>query len=85
MEYKIDVKEYSSQNGVSLIWEEGFEIESSVNGKEITIIANKSGLISLARHLLTLAQDNVPAGSHFHLDQFNSLEEGSTGMIIVRK
>ena len=85
MEYKIDVKEYSPQSGISLIWEHGFEIESNVHGNEITIMANKSGLISLARHLLTLAQDDVPAGSHFHLDQFNSLEEGSTEMIIVRK
>ena len=41
----------------------------------------KSGLISLARHLLTLAQDSVPKHSHIHLDEYNSLEEGSAELI----
>ncbi|WP_422653759.1 Imm32 family immunity protein [Kribbella sp.] len=29
--------------------------------------ANAAGLISLARHLLTLADPTAPAGSHLHL------------------
>lgn len=34
-----------------------------------TISANASGLRSLARHLLVLAQGTVPSGRHIHLDQ----------------
>lgn len=30
-------------------------------------MANRAGLTSLARHLLTLAQDDVPTGHHLHL------------------
>ena len=48
------------------------------------IKANNSGLLSLARHLITLAQNNVPDGSHFHLDEYNSLETGSSDLIISK-
>jgi hypothetical protein len=42
-------------------------------------------LISLAIHLLTLAQENVPVGSHCHFDEHNSLEHGSKELIIEKK
>jgi hypothetical protein len=58
--------------------ENGFKIEVKIKGDIIAISANKAGLVSLARQLLTLAQDNVPSGSHFHFDDYNSLEDGST-------
>lgn len=37
-----------------------------------------------ARHLLTLAQDSVPSGTHIHFDDLNSLEDGSIGLIIEK-
>jgi hypothetical protein len=39
-------------------------------------------LLSLAKHLTALA-DGEP-GEHVHYDEFNSLEEGSTEIIIER-
>lgn len=48
------------------------------------ITANKPGLISLAKQLLTLAQDKVPSGYHLHFDEFNSLEEKSYELIIQK-
>lgn len=51
---------------------------------KISMEANREGLISLARHILLLAQDDVPNGSHFHLDEFNSLENGSLELIISK-
>ncbi|MBR0352180.1 MAG: hypothetical protein IJH53_03145 [Oscillospiraceae bacterium] len=44
------------------------------------ISANREGLLSLARQLLALA-DGVP-GDHIHYDEDNSLEPGSSEMII---
>ena len=41
-------------------------------------------MISLSRHLLTLAQDSVPSGTHIHFDDLNSLEDGSIGLIIEK-
>ena len=38
--------------------------------------------MSLARHLLVLAQEEAPSGCHIHLDEFNSLEDGSVELIL---
>ena len=49
------------------------------------ISANREGLISLANHLLNLAQTDVPCGTHIHLDgRNNSLEDGSQSIIIEK-
>jgi len=42
------------------------------------------GLISLANHLLNLAQDDFPKGYHFHLDDYGCFEEGSNELIIEK-
>ena len=84
MEIKLKIPEYSDQ-GLKYEWENSFEIKTGINGREIIISANKAGLISLAKHMLTLAQDDVPIGHHMHLDEYNSLEEGSIELIIEKK
>ncbi|WP_433917225.1 Imm32 family immunity protein [Streptomyces sp. NBC_01744] len=38
----------------------------------------------MAGHLLTLAQDGVPDGSHPHLEDSNGLEGGSVGLVLER-
>ena len=63
-------------------WVNGFEIQvKNVNGTTV-ILANREGMMSLAKQLLTLA-DGVP-GDHIHYDEYNSLEPGSSKMIIER-
>lgn len=84
MEIKLTIPDYSSSNGLRLDWEEDFEIFSSVENDTITIRANSAGLISLAKHLLTLAQAEVPTGSHVHLDELNSLEANSAEVILEK-
>ena len=64
-------------------WIDGFEIKVEIqNDNEVLVATNKEGLLSLANHLITLAQ-KAP-GSHFHLDQHNSLEEGSAQLVIEK-
>ena len=63
-------------------WIDGFEIKTAIEDGEIVISANREGMLSLAKQLTALA-DGAP-GDHIHYDEYNSLEEGSTGMIIVR-
>lgn len=83
MEIKLTIPEYSDQ-GLRSEWEYGFEIKAGINDGKIIISANKAGLISLAKQMLTLAQDAVPVGYHLHYDESNSLEEGSVELIIEK-
>jgi hypothetical protein len=82
MEIKLDIPPYRSETGVVADWEDGFEIAVNATDGPVLISANKAGLISLAIHLLALAQDDVPIGCHFHFDEHNSLEDGSKELII---
>ena len=63
-------------------WIDGFEIRTAVKCNNNVISANREGLLSLAKHLTALA-DGEP-GDHVHYDEFNSLEEGATEIIIER-
>ncbi|MBQ3373126.1 MAG: hypothetical protein IJG40_08365 [Oscillospiraceae bacterium] len=63
-------------------WIEGFEITVKADGNEVLISANIQGLLSLAKHLVTLAK--AEAGSHIHYDEYNSLEDGSVDLIIEK-
>ena len=63
-------------------WDDGFTIRTKLDGEGVVIQANREGLLSLARHLTALAKE--PPGSHMHLDEDNSLEEGSIELIVER-
>lgn len=67
---------------MDLQWEDGFTIYTGIDGKTAVIRANREGLISLANHLMSLAEEDP--GSHIHFDKYNSLEEGSADLIIER-
>ena len=64
-------------------WEDGFTIKVRVDdGKTVVISANREGLLSLARQLTDMA--NEETGCHIHYDEYNALEEGSAEMIAER-
>ena len=65
-----------------ITWEDGFELRATIRDDEVTISANRAGMVSLANILLTLA-DETP-GAHVHLDEHNSLEDGSCAIVIER-
>ena len=63
-------------------WVDGFDIRVKVDHDTVVISANKEGMFSLAKQLTALAEA-VP-GQHIHYDEYNSLEDGSTELIVVR-
>ena len=63
-------------------WEDGFALSVRCEGDAVVISANREGLVSLARHLQALADE--PLRAHFHLDQYNSLEDGSCELIFEK-
>jgi len=84
MELKIDVPNYEPEKGFVYKWEGGFKFFTTKDNESIIIAANKEGLISLANHLLNLAQVEIPSGYHLHFDEHNSLEMGSTNLVIEK-
>ncbi|MCX2492262.1 hypothetical protein OQX63_02180 [Pedobacter sp. PF22-3] len=81
-ELKIIIPEYTIEKGTVSIWEDGFVIKSAILNDQIVISANQAGLISLAKKLLFLSQNETPLGCHYHLDEHNSLELGSKEIVI---
>ena len=67
---------------MELHWEEESQIRVSTDNNQTLVSANKMGLLSLALNLIALAKEEP--GSHFHLDVYNCLEEGS-GELIIEK
>ncbi len=63
-------------------WTDGSVIRVNKDNDEVVISANREGLLSLAGQLTVLAE-GAP-GDHIHYDENNSLEEGSTELIIER-
>lgn len=84
MKLEITIPDYDKSHGLKLNWEDGFTISSYKTDTEIIIKANREGLLSLANHLLNLSQHKVPIGAHIHLDDINSLEDGSVDVIFEK-
>ena len=63
-------------------WKDGAEICVRIDRDTAVISANREGLLSLAGQFAALA-DAAP-GSHIHYDEDNSLEDGSSEMIVEK-
>ncbi|MBQ9748951.1 MAG: hypothetical protein IJV87_00035 [Clostridia bacterium] len=72
-------------DGITINRIDGSKIECCQGEDVFVIKANADGLTLLANICLTLAQEEVPNGSHIHLDEYNFLENGSTELIISKE
>jgi hypothetical protein len=80
MKAKMDVPAYPRAT-----WDDGAIVKTRADGaREIAIAANRAGLISLARHLVTLALETVPSGYDLHYSDLSILEEGSVQLHISK-
>jgi len=69
----VEVAAYDPALGVGTWWDEGAVLRAEVwesPERTVVISGNAAGLVSLARHLLTLAQDAVPDGRHLDFDTY---------------
>ena len=67
---------------MELEWKDGFELKVKIENGVTIISANREGMLSLAAQLSALA--TAENGEHIHYDEYNSLENGSTELIIER-
>lgn len=85
MKIELDIPEYIEGNGFKTEWIKGFEIYTEVLNDSIVISANREGLITLAIQILSLAQENVPDGCHFHLTDLGGLNKGSVELTFSKE
>ena len=65
-------------------WEDGFTIATRIEADgAIVISGNAAGLRSMANLFMALA-DEESTHSHFHLDEYNSLEDHSVELIVEK-
>lgn len=57
-------------------------IEVYIDEGEVIISADSEGLADIFKEL---SRKQISTETHIHLDQYNSLEEGSAELIIVKK
>ena len=85
MRLTLSVPDYSPEDGLVCEFEEDCRISVEIDEDlSVCLAANKAGLITLAKLMLTLASDNVPDGVHMHLDTMNGLEDNSDELIICK-
>ena len=85
MKLIITVPDYSPEKGLICEFEEDYRISVEIDDDlSICLAANKAGLITLAKLMLSLSLDNVPEGAHLHLDTINGLEDNSYELIICK-
>lgn len=77
---------YTKEKGVLWNWNENSKVSVKIDfdEKSCLISWNKEWLLSLAQHLVSLAQDWAPTWTHFHFDDFSSLEKGSDEIIFEK-
>ena len=69
-------------NTVKIEWKDDFMIKVKIETGAAVISANREGMLSLAAQLSALADSKI--GEHIHYDESNSLETGSSELIIER-
>lgn len=86
MRLTLSLPDYSPEDGLICEFEEDYRISVEIDEDlSVCLAANKAGLITLAKLMLTLASDNVPDGVHLHLDTINgALEDNSNELIICK-
>lgn len=86
MKLTLSVPDYNPEEGLICEFEDDYRISVEIDDDmSVCLSANKAGLISLAKLMLTLSSNNVPDGVHMHLDTMNGcLEENSYELIICK-
>ena len=83
---EVEIQPYDSALGAVSWWEDGATLRLDISEQPeptVVISGNPEGLVSLARHLLTLAQSGVPGSRSMDFDTYCGwLEDGSRGLRI---
>jgi hypothetical protein len=67
----LDVPEFNEKS-VDFVWNEKAKISLNIQSEnEIELLANKEGLLCLAKQLIYFAHNDLSFGAHVHYDPFS--------------
>ena len=84
MNVNVDIIPYSNERGVCVEYVPGADIQFVNEFGGLTIRSNAEGLQFLAKVCLTLAQEDMPEGSHVHFDSFDFVRGDNRDLTIER-
>ncbi len=85
MKISVELPDYDG-NWLDVIWEAGSKYAIDLQGNSIVLFANKNALISLAKQMLYMAYNDLPIGSHVHLDSFfTNINNDDIELVIEKK
>lgn len=84
MKIVVDIPNYDG-SGLDVIWENGSKYMLNIEGDHVVISANRGGLISIAKQMLYMAYNDLPAGSHIHYDSFFTKRNETNIELVIEK
>ncbi len=69
MKINVSIPDYDG-NALDVIWAPEARYSVRAEDAQVVLKANQAGLISLAKQMLYMAYNDLPGGSHVHLDEF---------------
>ena len=82
MHIELSIPNYDG-NAIDVIWEKSAHYSIQTYENQVVLSANKDGLISIAKQMLYMAYNNLPYGSHVHLDSFFTKSENIEENLII--
>ncbi len=68
MQITVSIPDY--EDGIKVFWTDNASLMISVDGNEVELSANREAMLCMAKQLLYMAYNELPPGSHVHLDSF---------------
>lgn len=82
MEFRFEPPPYHATHGLQGVHCGDGQVFVKVLGDTVVFLADRRGLLDLAKDLITLAQTGIPDGFHFHYDAGGELLSGSKHLVL---
>lgn len=84
MNINLNIPDYDG-NALDVIWEQNSKYSIQIDKNNVVLRANKEGLESLGKQLIYMAFNDLPHGSHVHLDSFFTQKKDGENELIIEK
>lgn len=84
MKICVEIPEYDG-NSIDVIGENKSKYSVEVDGNQVVLRGNKEALVSLAKQMLYLANNDIQHGTHVHFNSFFTEKSEEENELIIEK